>query len=476
MIPTKCPNCRLSLPQNWSGANDPGAKCPYCGKPIAGSPAAPGAPSAPAQPAPAPKAAAKTMLWGVGVPIPGRLPDKPFPAPVPAPVAQPRPQPVPQSSPKPAPYSTKDALGESQTVPRSAISEPASAGKSAPIAPVAPAVEPADFDVDVSEAPIPEPASVAQPAVRSNQPAATVMFESAVHSGASPSRLEGVAPYTDGASEEPEPPAEPSPGPTPTRAKVKGKPLPRKVYKPKSGFSSNRGDEADDADAPKPASSKAGLIVFLVLVVAAAAVIGAVLLRGRGKSESAGQEDRGAAPKAKPLIEPVPGEEPAALAPKPAPAAPAVAEKPAPAEKPARAEKPIRAEKPAVEKPAPAEKPTRAEKPAHAEKAEPSTTPPEPKASGGKPSEEDFRHANEAYQRGNAKLMQGNTAEAIAEFNQALKLNPKDPANHRGLGLAYEKAGKSADAIKHLKLYLKASPKANDRAIIEKRIDQLKGQ
>ena len=45
-----------------------------------------------------------------------------------------------------------------------------------------------------------------------------------------------------------------------------------------------------------------------------------------------------------------------------------------------------------------------------------------------------------------------------------------------GLGLAYAQAGKSADAVKQLKLYLKASPKANDRAMIEKKLDQLKGQ
>ncbi|HEY5281731.1 MAG TPA: tetratricopeptide repeat protein, partial [Polyangia bacterium] len=74
------------------------------------------------------------------------------------------------------------------------------------------------------------------------------------------------------------------------------------------------------------------------------------------------------------------------------------------------------------------------------------------------------------------KLFQGNTADAIVEFNEAHRLNPKDPAVHRGLGLAYAQSGKSAEAVKQLKLYLKAFPKAPDRTIIEKRIDQLHGK
>ena len=115
-----------------------------------------------------------------------------------------------------------------------------------------------------------------------------------------------------------------------------------------------------------------------------------------------------------------------------------------------------------------------AENAAQPEKAEPLHS--ESKPAAGKPTEEDFRKANEAYERGNTKLFQGNTAEAINEFNLALKLNPKDPASHRGLGLAYAQSGKSSEALKHLKAYLKEAPKASDRAIIEKRIEQLRGQ
>jgi regulator of sirC expression with transglutaminase-like and TPR domain len=42
--------------------------------------------------------------------------------------------------------------------------------------------------------------------------------------------------------------------------------------------------------------------------------------------------------------------------------------------------------------------------------------------------------------------------------------------------LAYAQAGSAAPAVRHLKLYLKASPNAPDRALIEKRIDQLGGR
>jgi tetratricopeptide (TPR) repeat protein len=212
--------------------------------------------------------------------------------------------------------------------------------------------------------------------------------------------------------------------------------------------------------------------MIVAIAVTLAALIGTGVYFLRGKSEPTGPAK--AAEPTPAGAAPAPSEEPAALVPKAGfepPARPIPAAKPAEKpEKPARAEKPAPAEKP--EKPAHAEKPARAEKPAAAEKP----AVPEAKAPGGKPSEEDFRRANEAYASGNAKLFQGKTADAIAEFGQALKLNPKDPAIHRGLGLAYAQAGKSAEATKHLKLYLKASPKATDRAIIEKRIDQLHGR
>jgi hypothetical protein len=304
------------------------------------------------------------------------------------------------------------------------------------------------------------------------------MFESGGGMDMPLAKMERLAPEpapaaSDTAEEmaESEPPADPSPRPTPSKSRFKSKPLPKKG-KAKTGKPARWSGTEDDAEEPKPASSKTPIIVVAAVALIALIGAGVYFLRGKGASEPAAKEPAKAAEPAP--AEPAPSEEPAALAAKPAPAE---AAKPEPKVKPAPAEKPVVAEKPAhAEKTAHAEKPAHADKPAAADKPKAEPSAPEPKSANGKPSEEDYKRATEAYERGNAKLFQGKTADAIAEYNQALKLNPKDPAIHRGLGLAYAQSGKAADATKHLKLYLKGSPKATDRAIIEKRIDQLRGQ
>ena len=167
--------------------------------------------------------------------------------------------------------------------------------------------------------------------------------------------------------------------------------------------------------------------------------------------------------------------EKAALAPRPTaersrPAEKKVAaEKPAPAERPVSA-KPVASPKPAVEKPVAAKAPS-----------EPAPPPPEKKqveaaAPAAQPATNRTQEAAEAYQRGNAKLLNGALPEAIAAFSEALKLNPKDAQSQRGLGMGYAQSGNAAQAVRHFKLYLKASPSAPDRALIEKRIDQLGGR
>jgi tetratricopeptide (TPR) repeat protein len=161
--------------------------------------------------------------------------------------------------------------------------------------------------------------------------------------------------------------------------------------------------------------------------------------------------------KSKPAKAASPAEKPVAAA-RPAEAVVPAAEKIKPEKKPA-AEKPAAAERPA--KPAPESAP-KAEKKA-AETAAPA---------GGN----NAQLAAEAYQRGNAKLLSGALPEAIAAFSEAIKLNPKDAQSQRGLGLAYAQSGKAPLAVRHLKLYLKIAPGAPDRALIEKRIEQLSGR
>jgi flagellar basal body-associated protein FliL len=448
MNPVKCPNCRLSLPQNWAGANDANAKCPYCGKPLAGKgPTSTQPPvSTPSQPVPPPKPASgsKTILWGVGAPIPG-MPVKPSPE-----------------------TGGSGSIATAATTNRPIVQSPSV--KVVPAKPSSPPTEVGSIDVDVDDASSQPPAVTSTAASKPSGPAPTVMFDEAVplSGGVSTAKPERPAPEPAPAAtmeepvEEPEPPAEPSPKPVVNKSsKFKGKPIAKKGFKSRPGTPSRRpaeGDEDDDegSEKPKKKSSKTGLIIFLILLLCGVGIVLFFALRHRGPVEEEGDEGKSKTTSETSLgkPEPTPSEESPGLA---KPAEPAK-----PVEKPAR-----------PEKPAPAEKPARAEKPSEKSKPEPAEAPAESKTV--KLSEEDYRRANEAYQRGNNKLFQGNTAEAITEFNQALKWNPKDSAIHRGLGLAYAQSNKPAEAIKHLKLYLKASPKANDRAIIEKRISQLKG-
>jgi tetratricopeptide (TPR) repeat protein len=100
-------------------------------------------------------------------------------------------------------------------------------------------------------------------------------------------------------------------------------------------------------------------------------------------------------------------------------------------------------------------------------------TPRERTAPAAAASADDQRQAAEVYARGNSQLFQGHVDEAIASFKEAQKLDPRNPAPLRGLGLAYVQAGNSAQATHFLKRYLKAAPTASDRPLIEKRLEQL---
>ena len=263
-------------------------------------------------------------------------------------------------------------------------------------------------------------------------------------------------------------------------------------------------------DGPGASKKKVIMIVGGVCVLALVAV-GAVFVAGGKKAEKQAETSALPAqpvtaekPAPPPAAEPAkaqPVAEKAAENPEPTAVPPPVAEKAEPAEKKIAAEKPGKlaavpavgkpGEKKVVEKALPAERPVAksapspkpaAEKPV-ADKPKPVAALPKPEkkpaevvAPAAKPAVDKTREAAEAYQRGNAKLLSGAFPEAIAAFTEALKLNPKDAQSQRGLGQAYAQAGKAPMAVRHFKLYLKASPNAPDRALIEKRIDQLGGR
>ncbi len=171
---------------------------------------------------------------------------------------------------------------------------------------------------------------------------------------------------------------------------------------------------------------------------------------------------------AAPAEKPAQPEKPA-LAPTPAAEKKVAAEKPAPAERPV-AQKPAAAPKPAVEKPV-------ADRPSNGLAVpRPEKKPAQPATPSAKLASNRAQEAAEAYQRGNAKLLNGAPVEAVLAFSEALRLNPKDAQSQRGLGMAYAQAGNAAQAVHHYKLYLKASPNAPDRALTQKRIDQLGGR
>jgi hypothetical protein len=69
----------------------------------------------------------------------------------------------------------------------------------------------------------------------------------------------------------------------------------------------------------------------------------------------------------------------------------------------------------------------------------------------------------------------GNLVEAEKRFKDALAADAQYAPAHRGLGLVYERAGKNAQAVKHLRTYLKLAPGAADAAAIRKRIAGLGG-
>jgi hypothetical protein len=78
-----------------------------------------------------------------------------------------------------------------------------------------------------------------------------------------------------------------------------------------------------------------------------------------------------------------------------------------------------------------------------------------------------------ALQRGNALLKDGNASGAAAAFEETVRSSPDEPGGYRGLGLAYEQLGKSAEAMDAFKRYIKLATRSRDREWAARHMYQL---
>jgi hypothetical protein len=86
---------------------------------------------------------------------------------------------------------------------------------------------------------------------------------------------------------------------------------------------------------------------------------------------------------------------------------------------------------------------------------------------------DDDRTARVSYERGNQRLLTGDTAAAISAYQEAVQSAPGSPSGYRGLGLAYEKEGKIAEAVRAFRHYLKLAPRSGDRDLVARRLRHL---
>jgi tetratricopeptide (TPR) repeat protein len=81
--------------------------------------------------------------------------------------------------------------------------------------------------------------------------------------------------------------------------------------------------------------------------------------------------------------------------------------------------------------------------------------------------------ARNAYTTGNQQLFVGDLDGAVRAYREALEIYPGYVGGYRGLGLAYQQLGDTADALAAFRTYVVAVPKARDIALIKKRITHL---
>jgi Tfp pilus assembly protein PilF len=87
---------------------------------------------------------------------------------------------------------------------------------------------------------------------------------------------------------------------------------------------------------------------------------------------------------------------------------------------------------------------------------------------------EDERSARASYERGNQRLLTGDTTAAIAAYEEAVRSAPTSPSGYRGLGLAYEKEGKVPEAVRAFRRYLELAPSSGDRDLVARRLRHLR--
>jgi TolA-binding protein len=78
------------------------------------------------------------------------------------------------------------------------------------------------------------------------------------------------------------------------------------------------------------------------------------------------------------------------------------------------------------------------------------------------------------YTEGTELFVQGKHAKAKDRFKEAIALDPRHAAAHRGLGLVYQAMGRAESAIHEFERYLRRSPSAGDAGAIQARIAKLK--
>jgi tetratricopeptide (TPR) repeat protein len=81
--------------------------------------------------------------------------------------------------------------------------------------------------------------------------------------------------------------------------------------------------------------------------------------------------------------------------------------------------------------------------------------------------------ARNAYTTGNQRLFVGDLDSAVRAYREALEIYPGYVGGYRGLGLAYEQLGDTANALAALRVYVAAVPNARDIALVKKRIIHL---